>query len=99
MMPHASYPDDSRKSEARGMTKFFEIIHILFSLEIGLVLLWLPWQNIWGNNLILYLWPRLEPVVSSFFFKGAVVGLGIDSILLGIYGIVHIKSAPKTLSS
>ena len=75
--------------------KIINILFIFYSLEVGIALLVLPWLNIWDNNLVLYLCPQLAPVVTNPFFKGAVLGLGIDSILVGIYEVAHIKKGSR----
>jgi hypothetical protein len=75
--------------------RVFNILFIIYSLEVGTVLLWLPWKGIWENNLILYLFPQIAPVVTSPFFKGAILGLGIDNILIGIYETIRLKSSSK----
>ncbi len=70
-----------------SMTCFWHIIYILYSLEVGAVLLFLPWQPIWENNYILFLYPGLRPIVTNSFLKGAVLGLGIVNLLIGIQEI------------
>ena len=69
------------------ITIFWRIIHII----IGVVLVWLPWTKAWENNLVLYFYPQIEPIVLNAFFKGAVLGLGIDNILVGIHDVIHAK--------
>jgi hypothetical protein len=78
-------------------SKILAIIYILFSLEAGVFLLWLPWLSIWENNYVLYLYPQIQPLVANPFFKGAVLGLGIDNIVMGISQIVHFKNASRGL--
>jgi hypothetical protein len=91
--------DPPTESETRPRVQIHaKIIHILFifySLEVGIALLVLPWLNIWDNNLVLYVYPQIVPVVTNPFFKGAVLGLGIDSILVGIYEVAHIKRGTR----
>jgi hypothetical protein len=68
------------------------ILYILYSLEIGILLVCLPWWRFWDNNFLLYLYPRFRPLVADPFFKGFVVGLGIVNILIGIQEFVRIKN-------
>jgi hypothetical protein len=86
------------KPRAHIHAKIIHILYILYSLEVGIALLWLPWLSIWDNNLVVYLYPQIGPVVNNPFFKGAVLGLGIDSILIGIYEIAHIKNGSRGFS-
>jgi hypothetical protein len=84
---------DKRNPHVGITTKIKSIIYILFSVEAGLFLLWLPWQRIWENNYILYLYPQIRPLIANPFFKGAILGLGIVNILMGIHQIIHFKDA------
>jgi hypothetical protein len=91
--------DSGHQSWFQKTAKAFTILYILYSLEIGYVLLLLPWRSVWEHNPILYLFPQIGPIVTSPFFKGAIVGLGIDNILIGFYEIIRLKSASKKPAS
>ena len=86
---------DKAKSRSRILSKILSLAYILYSLEAGLLLLWLPWHDIWENNQVLNLYPQVRPLIINPFFKGAVLGLGIVSILMGICQIVQFKNAPR----
>jgi hypothetical protein len=86
------FSEDGSKRHASAYAKVINILYILYSLEVGIALLWLPWLDIWENNSLLYLYPQLHSIVSSPFLKGAVLGLGIDNILIGISEVVHFKT-------
>jgi hypothetical protein len=88
-------PEDGSRPRIRIAGKILSVLYILFSLEAGIFLLWLPWQNMWENNYILFLFPQIRPLITSSFFKGAIMGLGIDNILMGIHQIAHFKNASK----
>lgn len=75
------------------------VLFIAYWLEVGVLLLFLPWQGIWENNYFLYRVPELQPVVSSPFLKGAVLGLGIVNIVIGIQEIVHFRKATRSYVS
>ena len=67
------------------MQLFWRSAHV----AIGIILTWLPWTGAWENNLALLSWPQIEPIVLNPFFKGAVIGLGIANILIGIHDVIH----------
>ncbi|MEJ2110201.1 MAG: hypothetical protein P8Z37_09875, partial [Acidobacteriota bacterium] len=67
--------------------RIFKIIYILFSIEAGIFLLWLPWLSFWDTNFLTYYYPQVLPVLTNSFFKGAVIGLGIVNIMIGIHEI------------
>ena len=74
---------------SRGMKDFWRIVHVV----TGIILVWLPWTGAWENNLALLYWPQIEIVVFNSFFKGAVRGLGIVNILIGIHDVIHARFA------
>ncbi len=84
-------PPGARKGPLLRFGWFWQILYILYSLEVGVFLVFLPWMRIWDNNYLLYLYPRLVPIVGNPFLKGAVLGLGIVNILIGIHEIVHLR--------
>jgi len=100
MFPSVPQPAHrSLNGESRPRTPIlatiWNILYIFASLILGGILLWLPWQSIWEHNYLVYRYPRIQPLVTDPFFKGAILGLGINNILLGIRQIVQIKNATK----
>jgi len=80
------------KPRARpGKGWVWRILYILYCLEVGGFLLFLPWLGIWENNLLLYQHPQFRPIVANSFLKGGVLGLGLVNIFIGIQEIVHFK--------
>ncbi len=90
-------------SESPGKPRFrtsvpwiWHIIYILYSLEVGILLLFLPWSAIWENNYLLYLYPGIRPIVANSYLKGAVLGLGIVNILIGIQEIAQFRKNARS---
>ena len=77
------------------MAWIWQILYILYSLEVGLFLVFLPWLRIWDNNYLLYLFPQMQPIVENPFLKGAVLGLGIVNILIGVQEVVEFRRGIK----
>jgi len=77
----------------------WRILYIAYYLEVGVFLVMLPWFPIWGENYLLFLYPGLRPIVTSPFLKGAVLGLGIDNLLIGLHEIVHLRKGPASYFS
>jgi hypothetical protein len=86
------------KQPARLMLWIWNILYIVYSLEVGIVLLCLPWLKIWENNYLLYLYPQIRPVVTNPFFKGGVLGLGIVNIMIGIHELIYLRRTSKHFS-
>jgi hypothetical protein len=66
------------------MGRLLAVAFILFCLEIGLFLIFVPWSGFWETNFLLNYVPVLRPVVLNNFFRGAVTGLGAIDILFGL---------------
>ncbi len=105
MLPNAPWADtpdaqNERQSYIHAvMAWIWHILYILYSLEVGVFLLFLPWMGIWENNYLLYLYPKIRPVIANPFFKGAVLGLGIVNILIGMQEVANFrKNSRKYIS-
>jgi hypothetical protein len=65
-------------------------LSVLSSLLVGLILVVAPWwPDLWDANYILPLHPTLRAVLLSSFTRGAVSGLGLVNILLGLHEAFH----------
>ena len=52
--------------------------------EAGLLLIVLPWTVFWDHNYLLDLWPVVHAAAQSPYVRGAVSGLGVINVGLGI---------------
>ncbi|HTS13864.1 MAG TPA: hypothetical protein VMH00_17215 [Candidatus Limnocylindrales bacterium] len=64
------------------MTRILRVILLLVWLEIGLVLILLPWSDFWELNYFLFQYPALGFLLKNPFFRGAVSGLGVMNVLM-----------------
>ena len=88
-------PPDKPGRDIQPVTRLLKIIYILYSIEAGIFLLWLPWMSFWETNYLTYQYPQILPVIANPFFKGAVLGLGIINLMIGIYEIVYFRKNSK----
>jgi hypothetical protein len=58
-------------------------LSVLSSLLVGLVLLVAPWTALWDTNYLLH--PALRALLLSSVARGAVSGIGLVNIVLGLY--------------
>jgi hypothetical protein len=56
------------------------LIFLAYFVEVGLVLLVVPWSPFWDRNYFLQMWPALEALVRSNLVRGAVSGLGVINL-------------------
>jgi len=48
-------------------------------------------MGLWDTNYLVYLYPKLRPIVANPYLKGGVLGLGIINVLIGIQEIARFK--------
>ena len=73
------------------LQRVFVVVYVLFCIELGLALIVLPWTGFWFNNGWFLEWPRLRALIQSGFVKGAVSGLGLLDICLGVLEAVRYR--------
>jgi hypothetical protein len=66
------------------MTRLLRVVLLLLWLELGLMLILLPWSDIWDINYFLYQYPALGLIVKNPYLRGAVSGLGLINVLFAL---------------
>ncbi|PYS48684.1 MAG: hypothetical protein DMG13_25000 [Acidobacteria bacterium] len=66
------------------MSRLLAVAFILFCFEIGLFLVFVPWSALWENNVLLTYSTSLRGLLLNNFFRGAVSGLGVVDVALGL---------------
>jgi hypothetical protein len=83
------------------------VFFILICFEIGILLVILPWvpSPSWNENYLLVLaadkiqWPWLALAMKSGYTRGAVTGLGVLNILLGVWEIINFKKTARAFQT
>ena len=73
------------------LQRVFIVVYVLFCIELGLVLIVLPWTRYWFSDGFLLQWPGLQHMLQQGFVRGAVSGLGLLDIWLGIVEAVRYR--------
>jgi hypothetical protein len=60
------------------------LILLAYFVEVGLVLLVVPWSPFWDRNYFVQMWPALETLTRSNLIRGAVSGLGVVNLWAAI---------------
>jgi hypothetical protein len=68
-------------------------VYIAFFLEVGLLLLVLPWSGFWEQNYFVLAWPPLAEWLRNDYTRGAVSGLGVVNLFAGFADLALIFSA------
>ena len=61
-----------------------------FFLEVGFILLVVPWSSYWDRNFFSQAWPPLHAVLTSNYVRGAVSGLGVVNVMAAVGEIAKI---------
>lgn len=83
------------------------VFFILICFEIGILLVILPWvpSPSWSENYLLVLaaekahWPWLATAMKSGYTRGAVTGLGVLNILLGVWEIINFRKTARAFQT
>jgi hypothetical protein len=66
------------------------LLLIAFFLEVGFVLVVVPWSVYWDRNYFAETLPFVRAVITNNFVRGAVSGLGVINIWAGIGELVSL---------
>jgi polyferredoxin len=67
----------------RGWALARRLVVIVLFVELGLLLLVLPWSAFWHRNYFVAI-PALEPILTSPFLRGAISGLGLLNLAAAV---------------
>ena len=67
------------------------VVFVVFCIELGLFIAVLPWVSIWNQNSFMLAHPGLRDFLSNNFVRGAISGIGIIDIWIGIWEAVHYR--------
>lgn len=79
--------------------RLFLAVFILLSIEVGLFLLMFPWSSAWEKNYFLTRVPGIRALLSSNYFRGALTGLGLLNIWVGLSEAWHFRDRIKALEA
>ena len=73
------------------LQRAFLVVYVLFCVVLGLLLVELPWTNLWFEDGSMMRWPAFRHLLQHGFVRGAVSGLGFIDIWMGIMEAVHYR--------
>jgi len=76
--------------------RLLRVVLLLVWLEVGLVLILVPWSELWETNYFLYQYPGLGLFMKSPYLRGAISGLGFMNVLLALEAFRRRTSAVAT---
>ncbi len=85
---HEPTASPTQRSRSQFLTHLF---FTLFCLEIGLVLLLLPWTHLWDNNYFFSVTTQWNELWFSFYLRGAISGLGLLNLWIGLAEVRRLR--------
>jgi hypothetical protein len=86
--PPPAQPTDPAPEQPAEMPvwlqRVFVVVYVLFCIELGLVLIILPWTRFWFSDEWTAKWAAFQNLMQLGFVRGAVSGLGLLDIWLGV---------------
>ena len=68
----------------KGSPLLSRLVYVAFFIEVGLLLIVLPWSTYWERNYFLQLSPDLATLLTSNYLRGAISGLGFLDLVAGL---------------
>lgn len=84
-------PEETTPARATLAEKAAAVLFCIFCFELGLFLIVYPWLDAWGRNWWFWLRPEWRQFLVSESFRGAVTGLGVLNLFVGIRETLRLR--------
>jgi hypothetical protein len=75
------------------------LLLVAYFIEVGLVLVLVPWSPFWEKNYFITAYPVLHDIVRNHYVRGAVSGLGVVNLLMGFNELASVLMARRRIDS
>lgn len=69
------------------------LLFIALCFEVGFVLIVIPWSAFWDRNYFAQVLPPVEALITNNFVRGAVSGLGLINVSVGLADLMSMFMA------
>lgn len=69
------------------------LVYIAYFIEVGLLLVLVPWSAFWERNYFVDALPMVGAVIRNNFVRGAVSGLGVVNLFTGFADLAAMMAA------
>jgi hypothetical protein len=69
------------------------LVLVALFLEVGLVLVIVPWSAFWERNYFAQAVPAVHALITNNFVRGAISGLGLINMYVGLTELISTVSA------
>ena len=70
-----------------------------YFIEVGLLLVLVPWSPFWERNYFLATFPALHEIVRNNYVRGGVSGLGVVNLLMGFNELASLLLARRRMET
>lgn len=77
------------------------LLLVAFFLDVGFVLIVVPWSTFWDQNYFAQALPAIGAFITNNFVRGAVSGLGVINVAVGLaelFSMVLSRNTDRPLS-
>ena len=92
----ASDPAPLRTATPLWLRRVWVVIRVAFFVELGMVLVVLPWTRAWTENGLLLAYPSVRFFLQNNFVRGLISGLGFLDVGFGISEAIRYKEPPRS---
>jgi hypothetical protein len=75
------------------------LLLVAYFLEVGLLLVLVPWSGFWDHNYFAITFPVLHDVLRNNYVRGGVSGVGIVNLLIGFEELAAVLWARRTMQT
>ena len=75
------------------------LLLVAYFIEVGLLLVLVPWSPFWERNYFLTAFPALHEIVRNNYVRGGVSGLGVVNLLLGFNELASVLMARRRMET
>ena len=75
------------------------LLVVAYFLEVGLVLVLVPWSGYWDRNYFAEMVPMLHDILRNNYVRGAVSGLGVVNLLVGFNELASVLWARRSMET
>ena len=75
------------------------LLLVAYFIEVGLLLVLVPWSPFWERNYFLTAFPFLQEFVRNNYLRGAVSGLGVVNLLMGFKELASVLLARRRMET
>ena len=78
------------------LMRIWVVIRVAFFVELGMVLVVLPWTRAWAENSLLLAYPSARFFLQNNFVRGVISGFGFLDVGFGVWEAIRYKESPRS---